>query len=67
MTILSDSDTPEEVSSLVELEEDPALGLEGLDLSDYLRERAEIDAYDAGLLILPFVILGLLLLLVPLL
>ncbi|KAF3332343.1 hypothetical protein FCM35_KLT01920 [Carex littledalei] len=45
----SDSDTQERVSSPLNSEEtDSGLGLEGSDLSEYLRVRAEIDDIDAA-------------------
>ena len=47
---LSETDTSEEESNTWDFEEDPCLGLEGSDLSDYLRDRAEFDALDAAFL-----------------
>lgn len=51
--ILSETDTSEEASSTWNSEEDPCLGLEGSDLSDYLQDRAIIDAIDAVYLMSP--------------
>ena len=48
--ILSETDTSMEESSSWDSEEDPCLGLEGSDLSEYLRDRADYDEADAALL-----------------
>ena len=43
---LSEIDISEEESNTWDSEEDPGLGLEGSDLSEYLRDRADYDAID---------------------
>ena len=53
MIVLSDKDAQDQDSSPLDSDEDPGLGLEGLDLADYLSDRAVIDTIDraAGLLL----------------
>ena len=52
LIVLSDTDAQDQDSSPLDSDVDPGLGLEGLDLADYLSDRAVIDAIDraAGLL-----------------
>ena len=50
LIVLLDSDTQKRVNSPQNSEEDPILGLEGSDLSDCLRDRAELEAIDAAFL-----------------
>lgn len=45
---LLETDTSMGDTSSWDSEEDPCLGLEGSNLSDYLREKAELDAIDAA-------------------
>lgn len=46
--IYSGTDTSMGDTSSWDSEDDPCLGLEGSDLSDYLRHRADLDAIDAA-------------------
>lgn len=49
--ILSDTDTQERASSQWDSDEDSCLGIESSDLSEYLRDCAEIDALNAAYLV----------------
>lgn len=44
----SHTDTHDRNNSLLDSDVDPNLGLEGSDLADYLRNRAEYDAIDSA-------------------